>query len=188
MTRHSQFILWFGIPFILTLTGIVGLRLWYTDAKTVPLESIPAYDSSSLMGHAISTKELLEARSRNPITEQGLSIPDTAIVILLGGASCSSNQVNLLRYWSEKKPESGLPDYPILAVYADPFIGVEQGFYESLLLRRVSQTTFPFLVSQDSTFNLRAMGIPTPQVVLAESRIITHIFDQPAELRPPAPQ
>ena len=127
-----------------------------------------------IIGRAISATELLEARSHNPITEQELSVPDTAIVILLGGASCSSNQVKLLRHWSEKKSEASLPDYPILAIFTDPFIGAKQALYESLLLQRVSQTTFPFLVSQDSTFNLRAMGIPTPQVVLAESRIITH--------------
>ena len=92
MAKYSQLILWFGNPFILTLNGIVGLRLWYTDAKTVPLGTIPVYDTSSLIGHAISTKELLEARSRNPITEQGLSIPVAAIVILLDEASCS--QIN----------------------------------------------------------------------------------------------
>ncbi len=188
MTKQSQFVLWFGVPFILTLAGIFGLRLWYMDAKSVPPKPLHAYDTSPLIGRAISATELLETRSRNPITEQGLSVPDTAIVILLGGASCSSNQVNLPRYWSKKKSTVNLPDYPVLAIYADPFIGVEQGLYESLLLRRVSQATFPFLVSQDSTFNLRAMGIPTPQVVLAESRIIKHIFDQPAELRPQVSQ
>lgn len=57
------------------------------------------------------------------------------------------------------KSAASLADYPILAIYADPFIGIEQGLYESLLLQRVSQATFPFLVSQDSTINLRAMGI-----------------------------
>lgn len=42
MTKHSQFVLWFGVPFIRTLAGIVGLRLWYMDAKPVPPELIPA--------------------------------------------------------------------------------------------------------------------------------------------------
>ncbi len=176
------------MPFILTLAGIFGLRLWYTDAKSVPPKSLHAYDTSPLIGRAISVTELLETRSRNPITEQGLSVPDTAIVIFLGGASCSSNQVNLLRYWSKKKSAVNLPDYPVLATYADLSIGVDQGLYESLLLRRVSQTISPFLVSQDSTLNLRAMGMPTLQVAMAGSRIITHIFNKPVELRPPVLQ
>ena len=163
------------MPFILTLAGIIGLRLWYTDAKSVPLKPLHAYDTSPLIGRAISATEILETRSRNPITEQGLSVPDTAIVILLGGASCSSNQVNLLRYWSKKKPAVDHPNNPILATYADLSIGVDQGLYESLLLRRVSQATFPFLVSQDASFNLHSIGIPTSQVVLAESGIITHL-------------
>lgn len=90
--------------------------------------------------------------------------------------------MNLPRYWSKKA--SNLPNYPILAIYAGPFIGVGQELYESLLLQRGSPATFPFLLSQDSTLNLRVIDISTSQVVLAESRIITHIFNQPVERRP----
>ncbi len=122
--------------------------------------------------------DLIEAKSRALLAEQGLVMPDTALVILLGGVSCSSDQVKLLRYWSEQQPEVDLPDLPVLAIYADPLVGVEQGTYESLRLRRVSQAHFPFLVSQNPDFNLRTMGIRTPQVVLAESQVITHVFDQ----------
>ena len=68
-------------------------------------------------------------------------------------------------------------------IYADPLLGVGQGIRESLLLRRVSQATFPFLVSEDSTFNPRTMGIRTPQVALVESQVITQVFDVLAELR-----
>lgn len=69
--------------------------------------------------------ELLEARLGSPITEQELSVLDTAIVILSGGTSWSLNQVNLLRHWSKMKSAASLADYPILAIYADPFIGIE---------------------------------------------------------------
>ncbi len=115
-------------------------------------------------------------------------MPDTAVVILLGGISCSANQMKLLRYWSEQPAATGLPDYPVLALYADPLLGIEQGAYESLLLRRVSQAKFPFLVSQDPDFNLRAMGIRTPQVVLVESQVITHVFSPTIEPIPPVSQ
>ncbi len=103
-------------------------------------------------------------------------MPNTAVVILLGGVGCSTDQVKLLRYWSEQLAATGYQDYPVLTLYADPQLGAEQGAYESLPLRRVSQAKFPFLVSQDPDFNLRAMGIRTPQVVLVESQVITHVL------------
>jgi hypothetical protein len=90
--------------------------------------------------------------------------------------------------WAGRRSEADLSKYPILVTYADLSIGVDKGLYESLVLQRVSQVTFPFLVSQDSMLNLRAMSIPTFQVVLADSRTITHTFDQHAELRSPVPQ
>lgn len=83
--------------------------------------------------------------------------------------------MGFLRYRLEKKSVAGRPEYAILTIYADSFFGVEQGLRKSLLLRRVSQATFPFLVSHYASFNLHAIGIATSQVVLAESGIITHL-------------
>lgn len=56
-------------------------------------------------------------------------------------------------------------------------MSVEAGAFESLVLRRVSRASFPFLVSTDTAFSLRAMSIRTPQVVLVESGVVTQIVD-----------
>lgn len=60
--------------------------------ENFPRAPVPVYDTSSLIGQAISTTSPLRERSRSPITELGLSIPVAAVVILLGEASCS--QIN----------------------------------------------------------------------------------------------
>lgn len=177
ISRWSYF-WWFTTPFVLALVGITGLRLGVSD-RPLPAQAgdlLQAPAATALVGQAVSTEGLLEAQSGAPAITQGLSLPDTAVVILLGGVGCSNDQVKLLRYWSEQHATTGLQDYPVLAIYVDPMLGVKQGAYESLLLRRVSQATFPFLVSQDPDLNLRAMGIRTPQVVLVESGVITQVF------------
>lgn len=55
-------------------------------------------------------------------------------------------------------------------------IGIQQGAYESLFLRRARQASFPFPVSQNPDFNPRAMGIQTPQVVFVKSGSIDQIL------------
>lgn len=177
ISRWSYF-WWFTTPFVLALVGITGLILAISD-RSRPAQAddlLQAPDATELVGQAVSAEGLLEAQSGAPAITQGLSFPDTSIVILLGGVGCSNNQAKLLRYWSKQHATTGLQDYPVLAIYVDPMLGVKQGAYESLLLRRVSQATFPFLVSQDPDLNLRAMGIRTPQVVLVESGVITQVF------------
>ncbi len=191
MTSRLQYTMWFGVSFLAALDALSGLRLWFAgDSSPAPpvTDAALVLDNSMLVGHSLPTAALLEVQSKAPAAELGLAIPDTAVVILLGGVGCSDNQVKLLRYWSEQGVETGLQDLPVLAIYADPLVGIDQGAYESLLLRRVSQATFPFLVSQDPEFKPRAMRIRTPQVILAESQVITHVFDQPAEFRSPVPQ
>ena len=178
MASQWQYCLWFAVPFVLVLVVITGLRLEVSN-RPRPQQEVNLLETptaTALVGHAFPPVGLLEAQSRAPIEEQGLTLPDTAVVILLGGIGCSANQVNVLRYWSESPTTTGLPGYPVLAIYADPLLGVEQGAYESLLLRRVSQAKIPFLVLQNPDFNLRAMGIRTPQVVLVESGVITQEF------------
>ena len=65
----------------------------------------------------------------------------------------------------------------MIAIYADPNLGVAQSVREPRLLRHVSRADFPFLVSPDRLFNPRAPGIRTPQLVQIESGLITHVFE-----------
>lgn len=191
MTSRLQYAAWFGVPLLVTLGALIGLRLLLAaDNNAAPpvIDAALVPDNSRLVGRALSSAGLLEVQSKAPLADLGLAIPDTAVVILLGGIGCSGNQLDVLRHWSEPRSEAGLQDLPVLAIYADPLVGVEQGAYESLILRRVSQAAFPFLVSQDPDLNLRGMGIRTPQVVLAESKVITHIFDEPTGPALPGPK
>ena len=183
--------MWFAMPFLVALFALTSLRLWFADDdKSVPqvIGAALVPDNSMLVGQRLPTVGLIEAQSKLPATKLALAIPDTAVVILLGGVGCSDDQVQLLRYWSEQHSETGLQDYPVLAIYADPLMGVGPGIYESLLLRRASQATYPFLVSQDPEFNPRVMGFRTPQVVLSESQTITQVFDQPPKFNSMAQQ
>lgn len=173
--------MWFAVPFIVGTVLFTGLRLAGDNKPPSLIDNTAiAPDDSILVGLEIPQSGLLEVQSRLPASELGLTIPDTTVIILLGGASCSGNQVSVLRDWAEKSTEPGLRNHPVMAIYADPLVGIEQGTYESLILRRVSEATFPFLISQDRDFNPRAMGIPTPQVVLVESQVITHVYKDKA--------
>ena len=110
------------------------------------------------------------------MSELDWAMPDSAIVILLGGMGCSGDQVKLLSEWS-KQPGSKWQDYPVLAVYADPIVGEEAGIYETLVLRRVSQAQFPFILSQDTLFSPLNLKVRTPQVVLTKSGVITQVIE-----------
>ncbi|MCY4204817.1 MAG: hypothetical protein OXE92_03725, partial [Bacteroidetes bacterium] len=65
---------------------------------------------------------------------------------------------------------------PVLALYADPLLGLERSIYEALILRRVSQAKFPFFVSQDTSFSLRAM---------VENQVIARVFNPMVTLNSP---
>ncbi|MDE2772074.1 MAG: hypothetical protein OXI44_13070 [Bacteroidota bacterium] len=104
-------------------------------------------------------------------------MPDSSIVVLLGGAGCSGDQVANLRRWSNLPPESEWQGYGVMAIYADPIVGEDRAVMETLILRRVSQTNIPFFASRDSTFSPRGSGLRTPQVVLVESGRITGVLD-----------
>ena len=106
-------------------------------------------------------------------------MPDSAVVVILGGAGCSGDQVATLRRWSNLPPESEWQDYDVMAIYADPIVGEDTAVMETLILRRVSQTNIPFFVSRDSTFSPRGSGLRTPQVVLVESGSITGVLGTP---------
>ena len=103
-------------------------------------------------------------------------MPDSSIVVLLGGAGCSGDQVAILRRWSNLPPESEWQDYDVMAIYADPIVGENMAVMETLVLRRVSRANIPFFVSRDNTFSPRGSGLRTPQVVLVESGRITGVL------------
>ena len=175
LRKRIRPVLWFATPFALVL-GVVsgaGSLLYPPDRATAPTQSQIATPLSPLLDRAISVEHLIEPKSRARASEGFM--PDSAIVILLGGIGCSADQVKVLRDWSEPPPESKWRGYPVLAIYADPLLGEETSIYESLVLRRVSQAHFPFLVSRDSLFSPRDLGVRTPQVVLAESGVITKV-------------
>ena len=114
-----------------------------------------SYGALQLVGRPIAATALTEAQSRAPIAEHGLTMPDTAVVILLGAMGCSMNQMSVLQHWSEPPADSGVSGHPVLAIYADPLMSLDAAAHESLILRRVSRATFPFLVSTDTTFLIR---------------------------------
>ena len=103
-------------------------------------------------------------------------MPDSSVVVLLGGAGCSGDQVATLRRWSNLPPESEWQDYDVMAVYADPRVGEDKAVMETLILQRVSPANIPFFVSRDSTFSPRKSGLHTQQVVLMESGRITGVL------------
>ena len=180
MISRWSYLCWFVIPFMLTLVTISLLyRPDYLDMTLVTeeIDSISQiFPATALIGHDISEATLIDAQSHISAINLGLSL-DSTVVILLGGVGCSNNQVDLLRYWSEQYTLTHIKDHSILAIYVDPVIGIQQGAYESLLLRRASQASFPFLVSRDPDFNPCAIGIQTPQVVFVKSGIIHQVFD-----------
>lgn len=61
----------------------------------------------------------------------------------------------------------------MLAIYAEALIGETTGIYEALLLS--SRPHFPFFMSRNSLFSPRDLGVRSPQVVLAESGVITKV-------------
>lgn len=144
-------------------------------------------DPVRLVGDVIPVDDLLEPQSRAPVAEKGLAVADSAVVILLGGASCSPDPVNLLRFWSEQQARIDQHDYPVVAIYVDPLVGLEQSIFEALMLPRLSRASFPFFVSSNPSSSPRAMGIGTPQVVLVESQVITHVIDLPVEIQSLSP-
>ena len=169
---------WFAVPFIITLIVSTTIRFTALSEYAISLKSIR--DASTLVGLELREASLVEALSKRPIGEQSISIPDTAIVILLGSVSCSYNQIDLLRYWSDQTDSVNQNPYPVLAVFADPVVGTQQAIRDARLLRHVSRAKFPFLVSDDTLLNPRAIGIRTPQQVLVESNVISRVFDIPS--------
>jgi len=120
---------------------------------------------------------LTNAISGEPVTLTQASLSD-AIVIILGGIGCSSNQVEILKQWKEYKKTTDSTEIEIMTLYADPLMGVEISRHEARILKRVSQVDFLTLVYEGEDFNPRAMKIRTPQVVRVQNGHIVEIYPQ----------
>ena len=90
---------WFVVPFGITLliASVFVMRRGDQGGTEVGGSKTDQPGSAQLMGRAIAASALIEAQSRAPITEQGITVPDTAVVILLGAIGCSMNQIKVLQ-------------------------------------------------------------------------------------------
>lgn len=113
-------------------------------------------DASQLLGRTVDISALIESQSRATIVNQGTTVPDTTIVVLLGAIGCSLNRMNALQNWSQKPDTS----HPVIAVYADYLMSEAAAAHEALVLRRFSQAEFPFLVSSDTSLSPRRLSVP----------------------------
>ncbi|MDE2956704.1 MAG: hypothetical protein OXU68_06855 [Bacteroidota bacterium] len=174
--NHTHRAFWFVIPFAVVMGVFTGARLYFAASPTTPARQEGAIAAHPLLGQTISSDYLIAPRTGK--AEQEWSMPDSAVVVLLDGTGCSGDQVAMLRRWSNLPPESECQEYPVVAILAEPIVGEEAGMYETLVLRRVSQAQFPFIVSQGSWFSPRNSGVRTPLVVLTESGVITQVMEQ----------
>ena len=174
--KHAHRALWFIIPFVVGIGVFTGARIFFATPPTSSAPRDGTIATYPLLGQIIPSENLIAPRTRKYIAEQEWSMPDSAVVVILGGAGCSGDQVATLRRWSNLAPESEWQDYDVMAIYADPIVGEDTAVMETLILRRVSQTNIPFFVSRDSTFSPRGSGLRTPQVVLVESGRITGLL------------
>ena len=179
MNSRTNSTILFVISFVLGVILFGSLDGWFATERV----SRPAWSLDSatheLVGQVLPVTDLHAKREGRLNADPRMSIPDTAVVILLGGLACSYSQVDLLRHWSKSGMDSTLSPPDIVAIYADPMMSIDQAFYELQVLRRVSQADFPFLVSSDKAFGPRLLGLPTPQVVLAISDTIVQVIDNP---------
>ena len=175
--KHTHIALWFIIPFVVGIGVFTGARTFFATSPTGSAPKDGTKATSPLLGQIIPSENLIAPRTRKYIAEQEWLMPDSSIVVLLGGEGCSGDQVATLRRWSNLPPESEWQDYNVMAIYADPIVGEDRAVMETLILRRVSQTNITFFVSRDSTFSPRGSGLRTPQVVLVESGRITGVLD-----------
>ena len=174
--KHTHIVLWFIIPFMVVIGVFTGAWIFFAAPPTSSAPKDGTVATYPLLGQIIPSEYLIAPRTRKYIAEQQWSMPDSSIVVLLGGAGCSGDQVAILRRWSNLPPESEWQDYDVMAIYADPIVGENTAVMETLILRRVSQVNIPFFVSRDSTFSPRGSGLRTPQVVLVESGRITGVL------------
>ena len=182
--KQWQLVVCFVLPFLATLTLLVATRD-ISPAKFQNPSNIS--DPTELVGLTLNIDLLVEAQTGNPVTSDGIIASDAAIILLIGGISCSGNQLDLLKRFSSLQEDLERNNFPVLAVYADPYLGRERAIQETRVLRRLSGAGYPFLISQDTLLNPRRLGIRTPQVVLAQSGEITRVIDLIGELQSTGP-
>ena len=164
---------WFVGAFAITLAiCLVGWGV-ITFQTVTPGGGVTKTVDSLLLDLDIPTTDITEAESGQPmfLSEGSLS---EAEVILLGGIGCSRDQVEVLHSWKNETTDT--TRQKIIALYADPLMGVELSRHESSLLRRASGIDFPSLVYEAEEFNLRAMGVRTPQTVHFQDGVIVEVL------------
>ena len=86
----------FALSFPATLTLLVVAReISPTKARNPSNMS----DPTELVGLTLNKDLLVEAQTGNPATSDGIIASDTAIILLIGGISCSGNQLDLLKHF-----------------------------------------------------------------------------------------
>ena len=165
--------LWFVVSFASTFGALVVVSELFNGRGPI-VEAVVQPSTEVLADIAIPTSGIVSAATGEVVPDFGPTLVD-ATVILLGGIGCSPNQIEALEQL-QVLVDSGTTTSNTFAMYADPSLGLEHGKYESLVLRRVSQATFSFVVSTDPAFDLRALGIRAPQVVrVRDGRIVETI-------------
>ena len=165
-------ILWFFGSFAgMLLVCMAGW--WVTTARTVApsaADAEPAY--ASLLNLELPTTDITDARTGEAVPSTEVPLSD-AVVILIGGIGCSLDQVGVLRWWQENWAAADTGRQEIIALYADPLMGVGVSRHETRVLRRAGEVQFPTLVYEGQGFSLRSMGVRTPRVVrVRDGRIV----------------
>ena len=171
MTKLLWFIGSFAGVLLVCLAGW-GLVTAQTGTRNA---ADPDTSYTSLLNLEIPTSNVTDAKTGEPVLSTEALLSD-AVVILLGGLGCSLDQVEVLKWWQENKATAGAGQQDLIALYADPLLGVERSRYETLVLRRASQVQFPTLVYEGQTFSPRSMGVRTPQVVLVRNGRIVEVL------------
>ena len=89
--KHTHRALWFIIPFVVVIGVFTGARIFFS---ALPKSSAPKDGTVApypQLGQIIPSENLIAPRPRKYIAEQEWSMPDSAIVVPLGGAGCSGD-------------------------------------------------------------------------------------------------
>lgn len=154
-------ILWFFGSFAgMLLACLAGW--WWTIASTVApriADTEPAY--ASLLNLELPTSDVTDPRTGEAVSSTEVPLSDAG-VILLGGMGCSVDQAGVLRWWQENRAAADTGGQEVIALYADPLMGIERSRYETLVLRRAGEVQSPTLVYEGQEFSTRSMGVRTP--------------------------
>lgn len=166
---------WFIISFLASI-GIL-----FATANILSTDGTPPESSVSVAPTDIRmpTTGLIDAATGEAIDNGPTYFDGETRVILLGAIGCYPNQPEVLRWWEARL--DSIPALRIVALVADPGLGVNQNRYDAVVLKRVSQATFPFLVSTGADFDLRWMRVPLPQVVDVVDGNVVRVVEPPPQ-------